>query len=218
MNRGLRPPFQMAERYTVKHGGSVIVCGGAPCVFEDFEKAKELRPDADVVGANFAVKLFPEIVHVWTQHNDVGKELKDSVDRTIFVHARPAKIRSGTGGNMWLLPVPAHKWAYIDYEWPEFGWFNGSSGVAAGLWAKHGLGYDEVILCGCPVSKDTNKYHEAYEEGTRHKKGADWAKKSSFAHWQQSILKHKENGKTQGIYSMSGFTKGVLGEPPVMEN
>lgn len=40
----------MRERYNVKHRGTAIICGSAPCVFEDLEKALDLRPEAYLVG------------------------------------------------------------------------------------------------------------------------------------------------------------------------
>jgi hypothetical protein len=42
----------MPQRYEVKHRGTAIVCGSAPCVFEDLENAKKLRPNATILGVN----------------------------------------------------------------------------------------------------------------------------------------------------------------------
>jgi len=34
-----------------------------------------------------------------------------------------------------------------------------------------------------------------------------------FLHWMQQVRTHKKNGKTEGIFSMSGATMTVLGYP-----
>ena len=133
----------MRERYSVKHEGAAIICGSAPCVFEDLERALELRPYATVVGVNNAGSMVPTIKHVWTQHNNLAKQYKDKAE--VKVHGR-ANIMGD----------------WTDYVWPSLNWVCGSSGVAGALWAKHGLGFDEVIMAGIPLSQKVLKYNEMY--------------------------------------------------------
>ena len=62
----------MPQSYDVQHKGCAIICGAAPCVFEDLESALKLRPGATIVGVNNAAAIVPEIEHIWTQAIAIG--------------------------------------------------------------------------------------------------------------------------------------------------
>jgi hypothetical protein len=197
----------MAAIYQQRHGGCAIVCGAAPSLFEDLAKAKALRPHADILGVNHTPSLVPEIQHVWTQHGDVAASIKSSAGREVFVHARPRKYSNG--GGTWLLPVPNHRWALVDYEWPTLTWLCGSSGIAGALWARHGMGYDEVIMAGIPLNRKQRTYADGY--ASTPKFGRDFAEDHQVENWLNHLRTHKANGKTEGITSMSGETARILG-------
>lgn len=200
----------MPVEYTQKHGGCAIVCGSAPSLHEDLAKAKELRPGATIVGANYTAQLVPEIEHIWTLHNAEAKKIKDKVGRKIYIHTRPRQYSNG--GGLWLVPTPDEAWNEVDYVWKSLHWVTGSSGPSAALWAKHGLGFDEVIMAGIQLSTSSQYYVPGYLDP----KKADrtlFAEEHNILHWQACVLAHYEQGKYQGIYSMSGFTAGLLGTP-----
>jgi hypothetical protein len=201
----------MPTEYTHRHRGCAIICGAAPSVLEDLERARKLRPDATLLGVKFAASLVPEIEHVWTQHGEMALKIKQSVDRPLYVHARPRKYQTKNGGG-WFLPTPDKAWEAIDYVWPQMNWAFGSSGVAGALWARHGMGFDEVIMAGIQLSADNLGYASGYGQGyKRHDK--TFAAAEHVSHWLQLLRNHKANGRTEGIYSMSGSTKKLLGEP-----
>lgn len=200
----------MAEIYGTKHKGRAIVCGAAPCVFEDVKIARALWPDAILLGVNNAAAMFPEIEHIWTQHGDHAQMFKEHAGRKIYVHARPRKFSNG--GGLWLLPVPKEKWKFVDYKWPTLTWVAGSSGVAGALWAKHGMGFDEVILAGVPLSVDSLVYSDKYTSKPT-KDGGTFADWNQVEHWAEILRDHKAKGKTEGIYSVSGETNKILGMP-----
>lgn len=139
--------------------------------------------------------MIQEIEHIWTQHNNEAGQFKKAAGRPIFVHAR-----SGIMGND------------VDYEWPELNWVSGSSGVAAALWAKHGMGYDEVIMAGVPLEVQSLFYVDGYPSVPTKTDGhfADW---NQVEHWAEILRGHVKAGKTPGIYSMSGETAKILGRP-----
>jgi hypothetical protein len=199
----------MAAIYKQRHGGCAILCGAAPSLFEDLAKARFLRPHADILGVNHAPSLVPEITHVWTQHGDVAPSIKASAKQQVFVHARPRKYSNGAG--MWLLPVPDSRWELVDYEWPSLTWVCGSSGIAGALWAKHGMGYDEVIMAGVPLNVKLMTYADGY--ASTPKFGRDFAQDHQVEGWLGHLRTHKANGKTEGIFSMSGATAEILGMP-----
>jgi hypothetical protein len=203
-------------QYDSKHGGCAIICGSAPSLYEDLAKARELRPDATVVGVNFVGYLVPEIEHIWTQHHEFAHKIQEKTGRPIKIHSRPREYKSGAG--LWLLPASDGAWSCVDYVWPELAWVNGSSGAAGALWAKLGMGFDEVIMAGIQLSLESQVYTQAYADTQFRGNGTHFANESNIEHWQACLLGHKENGFTQGIYSMSGYTRSLLGAPPGLES
>jgi hypothetical protein len=184
----------MPSRYTTKHSGTAILCGSAPCVFEDLEKARAMRPGAVVLGVNNTPAMIPEIEHIWTQHNNLAQQFKDNAKRKIFVHGRACIMGD-----------------FADYIWPSLDWVNGSSGVAGALWAKIGMGFDEVIMAGIPLSRLELHYAEQYP--SKYTKNTGFATENQVDQWIGHLNMHINNGLTKGIYSMSGTTAYYLGQP-----
>lgn len=190
----------MARTYPYKHAGSAILCGTAPSLFEDLEEARRLRPDAPILGVTTMARLVPEVEHIWTQHGDEAGRLRDMAKRKIYVHAR-AKNYKGVPANV----------EECDFLWPELNWVGGSSGFAGAMWASHGLGFTEVIMCGIPISVDELGYVESLPlTPERFAIGHNYG---STVGWQRQILGFKERGLTKAVRSMSGWTKEVFGAP-----
>jgi hypothetical protein len=177
---------------------------------EDLAKAKELRPGAAILGANYVGELVPEIEHIWTLHNAETHKIKAKTGRKIYVHTRPRKYSNG--GGLWLVPTPDEAWSQVDYVWPQLHWLTGSSGPTAALWAKHGLGFDEVIMVGIELSAGSQHYVQGYLDDKKTDKTL-FAEENSIMHWQACMVGHKEQGKYEGIYAMSGFPAELLGAP-----
>lgn len=188
----------MPPRYEVRHKGPAIICGGAPSVFVDLEKAKQLRPGAVVLGVNAAPGMIQEIEHTWTQHNNLVDVLRKEVGRPVVLHARSNVMGNG-----------------VDYWWPELNGMKGSSGMVGALWAK-AMGFDEVIMAGIPLSTSEQMYSEKYPSSSRSNHG--FATENSIIGWQAMVRLHKEQGRTEGIYSMSGYTRQIFGPPPGLED
>lgn len=201
----------MPVEYTDRHRGCAIICGAAPSLLEDLEAARAMRPDATVLGVKFAACVIPEIEHVWTQHGELSLKIKEAAGRPITVHARPRKFQKNIIGG-WFLPTPNEAWQAIDYVWPTMNWAFGSSGAGGALWAKHGMGFDEVIMAGIQLSVDNLGYVDGYGQKPKRSDGK-FAPEDSVHHWLQLLINHKQNGRTKGIYSMSGKTREVLGAP-----
>lgn len=188
-------------------------------MLSDVEKALSLRPDATLLGVNFSAALVPGVEHVWTQHIEIAGRIKKQCN-WVKVHSRPLSFQTKKGGANWFFPVSKAQEDDVDYLWPDLCWIGGSSGFAAALWARHGMGFDEVILAGVPLNKETRKYSTEYEEVTRaairppaHDNETHFASLDSLEHWQQCIRNFTEVGRTEGIYSMSGWTAEWLGMP-----
>jgi hypothetical protein len=209
-------PFPMAELYTVKHKGCAILCGAAPCLFEDLAEAKKARPSATVLGIKFVASLVPEIEHVWSQHIELVAKIKKAAGRAIKVHTRPRRHQHASAP-MWFYPANKESLAAVDYEWPDLHWVAGSSGFAGALWARHGMGFDEVIMAGIPMDQKSRQYVSGYGQKPKFDNNA-YANENQVLHWLQIVKDFKESGKANGIYSMSGKTQKLLGAPPTKEN
>ena len=114
---------------------------------------------------------------------------------------------------MWLLPVADYLWEKVDYQWPDLHWVSGSSGVAGALWAKHGLGYEMVVMCGIPLDPDSVKYNDKYPSKPT-KQNGDFAEKRQLLKWAQTFEQYVNDGRASNIYSMSGKTNEITGNPP----
>lgn len=204
------PPFPMPELYTKKHKGCAIICGAAPCLFEDLAEAKKARPDATILGVKFTAAIIPEIEHVWTQHGEMTLKIKQAAGRQIYVHARPRSFQT-VRGTVWHIPHSQEAYESIDYIWKDIPFAMGSSGVAGAIWAKHGMGFDEVIMAGIPLSHGQLKYVDGYPN--RYQTGAGYALPAQIDNWVGILKKHIANGLMENIRSMSGATRGLLGAP-----
>jgi hypothetical protein len=186
------------------------LCGAAPSLFEDLQEAKRLRPQATILGVKYAASLVPEIEHVWTQHCEMTLLIKAAAGRKIYVHARPRTIQTAKG-TAWYIPNQKEAYEAIDYVWPKLDYAKGSSGIAGALWAKHGMGFDEVILAGIGLSGGNRTYAKGYPN--RYQQGDSYATQVQIDNWLRVLQVHINEGKTQGIYSMSGATAKMLGKP-----
>ncbi len=186
------------------------MCGAAPSLFVDLEEARRLRPDAATLGVKFAASVVPEIEHVWTQHCEMTKQIKDASSRPIRVHARPRASQMNRKFT-WHTPEGKEAFDAIDYFWPDLSWAKGSSGVAGAMWARHGMGFDEVIMAGIGLEPGNHKYIQSYPN--KYSQGQGYATNAQIEHWLKLLQLHIDDGKTHGVYSMSGKTMQMLGKP-----
>jgi len=194
----------------VKHRGCAIICGASPSLFEDLEAARKLRPEATILGVKYTASLVPEIEHIWTQHGEMTLRIRAAVNRPIIVHARPKALQTAKG-TVWHIPYKREAYDSIDYIWPSLSFATGSSGVAGAMWARHGMGFDEVIMAGIGLTTADKSYTAGYPN--KYSKGDSYASTDQIDNWVRILKKHQEDGKTEGIFSMSGKTRNILGEP-----
>lgn len=194
----------------MKHRGCAIICGASPSLFEDLEAARKLRPEATILGVKYTASLVPEIEHIWTQHGEMTLKIRAAVNRPIIVHARPKALQTAKG-TVWHIPYKREAYDSIDYIWPSLSFATGSSGVAGAMWARHGMGFDEVIMAGIGLTTADKSYTAGYPN--KYSKGDSYASTDQIDNWVRILKKHQEDGKTEGIFSMSGKTRNILGEP-----
>lgn len=179
--------------YQERHSGPVLVCGNAYCLAEDLDRARRLYPEAPSIAVNGASGNVKAIA-LFSLHPDklIGwRGLQEKVFGPGFtVHGVCRADR---------VPQAQKNMPWVDHWWDSHA--KGSSGWAARKIA-HYMGFAPVILCGMPLSQGN------YQGG---KIAKLWRKKEVVSHFRHMVEQDRE--WHAGVYSMSGWTRDVLGEP-----
>ena len=174
--------------YRVEHSGTVLVCGNAFCLSDDLERSHSFFPDIPIIAVNGASRevkafaLFSQHPERFVQfgHEWIRRQRKFHSDFT--VHA------PGNG-----------ELACIDYWWSIK---RGGGSAWGARKMAHYMGFDTVILCGCPLEIGNYVNHQPGELMTH-----------------QSVIDDLRLGIERdvewhnGVYSMSGWTGELLGRP-----
>lgn len=159
----------------------LVVCGSAPCLKEDLETLGELyRGKVDFMAVGLDVAMRPVAwKYIATGHfEDIQ-----------FIH-QYAALHNLKGYKL----IHHNKQLGVDIIEPLENWVGGSSALL-GVVAALKLGYNKIVLCGCPMA-GPNPGHP----------GADY---SMFQdRWVKEAV-----GISPHVRSMSGFTKDLLGSP-----
>jgi hypothetical protein len=164
----------------------LLVAGSAPCLQEDALRFKGLATEdmkgechLMCIGLDAFKKNFQPWTYVVTGHFEDIFFIKEYAK---LQHRNGFKIIHQSVNQDVKIAVPLDQW-------------NGGSSALMGVIAGLGLGYNKIVLCGCPM-EGPNPGHP----------GADY---SMFQEkWIKEYLK-----LIPMVKSMSGFTKDLLGEP-----
>ena len=130
-----------------------IVVGSAPCLHDDLERALELYPFAYVCTVNGACVEIEEVDAIVAGHTNKA-EIFTEARRKAFPDGKPFEVFAN-----WARVGEAPK-----QEYPSVTrWFGGhcSTGATSGAKAARmmlEMGFERVILCGCPL--DNSGYFE----------------------------------------------------------
>lgn len=176
-----------AGREREKRGGVAIIVGGAEGVRREVREARKQHPGATLLGCNRTPHHWPVITEAWTLHPELIDEYRVR---------RPDVTWHGCAADR-----PA--WHRCDVFWPDLPQVmtEGSSGWTAGIWARHLLGYERVILCGVWLEPGTayeRRYHQQPVAG-------------NVTAWQHCAEEAWKQGLCDGITSMGGWTRTLLG-------
>jgi hypothetical protein len=195
----------------------LLVVGSAPCLFQDVAAAKRLYPEAHTMTVNDSCGALPDIQHMLAGH---------TVKAEAFVAYRKEKFPDKP------MPQVHANWARLEEapkkDYPSVTMWHGgevSSGASsAGKAIRIGfkLGYDRIILCGCPMNG--GGYFNPSEEDRLQKPFQRYGKCRRIGHDKEqshrSIVgyrkKFAELAKTEWagrVFSMSGWTRKILGAP-----
>lgn len=170
---------------------TILIAGGAKCVFDDFERATKMHN-------------FDSIMAV----NDVGQELP-KLDFWVSMH--PEKmVRWLEGRRKNGHPDPTSLWTGHDRAVPtgaqavKLGLtFNtirntrGGSGLLAIYVARY-LKFERIVLAGIPMSRDQEHYHKP-----------GWWKECNL----YRVVWENNGSLKEDCRSMSGWTRAKFGEP-----
>lgn len=185
---------------------TLLVVGSAPCLFDDLEMAKATRPDAHVMLINEAAGAVEKAEHMLAGHCDKAQMFLDYRLKK-FPGSRPI-IHATHRQDMPDLPC-------VDYWWHEAKIGGTSAWKAARIGV--GMGYKEIILCGCPMDltgyfnpSDTKSFrHECRRVGEPLDDGSP--SQLTLRYRREFVRNAQRFG--HNVRSMSGWSREILGAP-----
>lgn len=181
--------------YETRHSGPLLVVGPAPCVHDDLAAARKLYPDAKVAAVNAGAQIVAADFLV-SQHPAMLALMRDW-QRRMF-GARPDTHCPGGEA--------PRTGAAVDYCWVR-----GSSGATSAWGAVRvgkAMGFSPIILCGCPLTGGDG-YAVAWQKGGI----GTTPPKDGLMQSYQERLRVAAKAEGQQVFSMSGYTRSVLGAP-----
>lgn len=191
---------------------ALLVCGSAPCVHADLAAAKALYPVHEVMTINGACTVVPEAQHMLCGHTALSEDWVK--ERKRVYPDRPIRVHAGHLVRHWN----KHKLYPSVTDW----WLDVSSGAtSAGKAALIGLrmGFSPVILCGCPMDGGGYVGGEAivpHDPGCA-RVGFDKNQNNRIIARYRERMAELALGYFAGVvFSMSGYSRRVLGAPPAI--
>lgn len=193
----------------------LLAVGSAPCLHEDLAQAEFLYPDAEKMLINGACIAIKDAEHMLAGHTAKANE---------FVAARekafpgvPIRVHANTT----LKHADENRRTYIGVtDW--WGAFASSGATSAGKAAHIGIamGFDQIILCGCPM--DFSGYFPGEEKVASqqphcHRIGDPRVPESGIIwRYRETMATLAKTTFAGRVFSMSGYTKEVLGGAPCL--
>lgn len=186
----------------------LLAVGSAPCLFDDVYEARKLYPDADKMLINGAWTAFSNAEHLLAGHtNKTGLFMAARLEK--FPNAPTSRVHA-------TLSYPAQKQENpLVTDW--HGQDKATGATSAGKAARIGLalGYDRVILCGCPLDSSAGYWEgeaKVKHDCARFDTPNNPRKVITRYRDKMALLAKQEPFKSQ-VFSMSGYSRQVLGAP-----
>lgn len=193
---------------------SLLVVGSAPGLYADLAAAEALCDDFEVMLVNGAGAAVERAQHFLAGHTDKAEQFVAARDaafplaRAYRVHATFVDRKSAQ---------PPTEYPSVTDWWPQSRFSSGAT--SAGKAARIGLamGFDRVILCGCPM--DGSGYFPGESKGIPQLKACqrigDPTKQqaSTIRRYKERMAELAAGEFKDRVFSMSGWTREVLGAP-----
>ena len=175
----------------------IMIQGDGRTLPADYARFKEFGVDSDVYCIGRSIRFCPEAVDhwgnvdgaeaIWWATNLVNKWRIKPQTHTLF------EMRGFT--HCWNIEQG-------DYGMEDVMW-HGSTALFAAMTCV-AMGYERIVLCGCPMDGNGHWYEPEDMLGPR------WTGESY-----QAWLDFKDAPESEKVRSMSGYTKTMLGEPTI---
>ena len=178
---------------------AALICGSAPTLLEEFERARARMSGASVIAVNESAR----VVHadfLMTQHPEkAGRFRKLSINPDLVVHTGKPRKRAAQPG--------------IDVYWPDGVTLATSGGSAIKIALK--MGYSRIVLCGMPMNGGDGYFAESAIEQDEPRFGLEPADCDYIQGYQKKLIEFVENNPEalERVRSMSGFTRELFGAP-----
>lgn len=186
----------------------LLAVGSAPCLFDDVAVAQVMYPASDLMLINGAWTAYRHAQHLLAGHTNKSS-LFMAARKARFPDAPPARVHA-------TLSYPAQRTENPDVtDWHDQGKVTGAT--SAGKAARIGLalGYDRVILCGCPMDPEVGYWAgeaKVPHDCPRFDTPGNPRRVITRYRDKLEVLAGREPFKSK-VFSMSGFSRQVLGYP-----
>ncbi len=194
----------------------LLVGGSAPCLFEDLALAREKFPGSELMLVNGACVFVEDAQHVLAGHTDKAEQFARA-RHAAFPFALPWRLHA----TRFVRRDPDRKRfpSVTDWHPPDCSSGATSAGKAALIGLRH-LGAEKVILCGCPMDGSgyipgESEIGAKIEQMAAVQRVGDPAKqdRTLIRRYRDTMAKLAQNEFKGRVFSMSGFTREVLGGP-----
>lgn len=193
----------------------LLVVGSAPCLYADLEAAQRIAPIHQIMLVNGACTAVEDAQHVLAGHTgkaeDFAKARREAFPFALYWRLHATKYTRKQ-------PVERKYPSVTDWWGGEMS----SGATSAGKAALIGLamGFERVILCGCPM--DGSGYFPGESilgAGIKHEAACqrigDKTKQNqrTIVRYRAKMAELAETTFKGRVFSMSGYTRQVLGAP-----
>lgn len=191
--------------------GTLLVVGSAPCLFEDVDRARTLRPDAQILLVNGAATAIENAEHVLSGHSYKAEEFA-AARRKKFPLAMPWRLHATITQKHLHEAGPAFPSVT---DWWDKSYCQGATSISKGAeLGFRALGFEEVILCGAPMDGSGYFVGECTQNIDCLRIGDPRLQQHRSIDGYRRKFRDKFAPRYVGrLFSMSGFTRSIVGEP-----
>ena len=188
----MRLVLNKSSKPFVKHTDILLITGDGRSLHDDFLKMKGKDYDLACIGRS--IKLYPNAIHWFNADGETAiawaKQIKSE---SLLTHT----LGEVDGFDVdWDIEQPDYQYEAIT---GQKGRFHGSSALFAAL-AGIEMGYDKVVLAGCPLDDEGHWYFDDT-------KGPLW-----LGHDFMAWVDFSKEPSAKKVRSLSGFTAKIIGD------
>jgi hypothetical protein len=188
--------------------------GSAPCYLDDYHRAKAIFPDAFVALVNGACTEIEEADAIVAGHTNKAEKFT-AARRAVFPNSK-FEVYANCGSPRARTTNPQDYPSVTKWFGPEVS--TGATSAAKAARMMLALGYEPVVLCGCPLD-GSGYFSGESQKGVRipHdcRRAGDPVENEhrTIIGYREKFRKLAEREFKGKVFSMSGLTRDLLGEP-----